>query len=89
VLDLGKAAAGLLPSLYPTHLTEGEGQGAQRDVYDFLEVVGKALPLPAAPVPFIAGDHYPNPNLFPQLCNKYCMQYSHQCIRHNTVVINA
>ena len=26
-----------------------------RDIYDFLEVVGKALPLEATPVPFIAG----------------------------------
>ncbi len=39
-LDLGKALAGLIPQPGP--------------VMDYLEVVGRALPLPAAPLPFVA-----------------------------------
>jgi alcohol dehydrogenase class IV len=40
-LDLGKAAAALAPNLH-------------RDVFDFLEVIGKAMPLEHSPLPMIA-----------------------------------
>lgn len=40
-MDLGKAVAALIPN-------------AHRDIFDFLEVVGKGLPLEKDPLPFIA-----------------------------------
>ena len=42
-MDTGKCVAAML--------TNG---GAERDVYDFLEVVGKAMPIEKRPRPFVA-----------------------------------